>query len=134
MKTLRALILPFILFASSHVWADAEAQNAKIAERIKPVGTVCAGAECGGAVVVASSAARSGEAVYNTACVACHGSGLLGAPKKGDTAAWDVRYKQGEKTLLDHSINGLNAMPPKGTCSNCSDDELLSAIKYMADR
>src|SRR5690554_2473092 len=66
-------------------WADTDAANEKIVERIKPVGTVCAGSECAGPTAAASSGARSGEAVYNSACVACHGSGLLDAPKKGDT-------------------------------------------------
>lgn len=135
MKQLKALIIMAITIFAVQAWADTDAANQKIQERIKPVGTVCAGAECGGASeAAASSSARSGESIYNKACVACHGSGLLDAPKKGDTAAWDKRYAQGEETVLKHAINGLNAMPPKGTCNDCSDDELLSAIHFMAGR
>ncbi|MAK92193.1 MAG: cytochrome c5 family protein [Oceanospirillaceae bacterium] len=117
--------------AQAHAATDAQAD--KIAERIKPVGEVCVGAECGGAAVAAAEP-RSGEEVYNGACTACHGSGLLGAPKTGDKAAWDDRLAKGMDATLQNAINGINAMPPKGTCANCSDDELMAAIKYMSGR
>jgi len=78
-----------------------------------------------------AAAARSGEEVYNSACMACHASGVAGAPKVGDTAAWQARAEKGMDTLLHNAVNGLNAMPPKGTCANCSDDELKAAIEYM---
>src|SRR5690606_41775601 len=73
-----------------------------------------------------------GEAVYNTACMACHAVGVLGAPKKGDKAAWDDKLAKGLDASLQNAINGINAMPPKGNCLNCSDDELLAAIKFMS--
>ena len=34
--------------------------------------------------------------------------------------------------LLAKAISGINAMPPKGTCADCSDDELKAAIKHMS--
>jgi cytochrome c5 len=34
-------------------------------------------------------------------------------------------------TLLSNAINGINAMPAKGTCAACSDDELKAAIEYI---
>lgn len=133
MKQLKALILAAatLIMAQAHAATDAQAD--KIAERIKPVGEVCVGAECGGAAVAAAEP-RSGEEVYNGACTACHGSGLLGAPKTGDKAAWDDRLAKGMDAALQNAINGINAMPPKGTCANCSDDELMAAIKYMSGR
>lgn len=136
MKKLKALIIMAVTIFAFQAWADTDAANKKIYERIKPVGTVCAGSACGGAdaAPAAASTARSGESVYNSACVACHGSGLLNAPKKGDAAAWDARFAQGEATVLKHAIEGLNAMPPKGTCGNCSDDDLMAAINYMSGR
>tara|TARA_Y100001970_G_scaffold243370_1_gene308555 strand:- start:54 stop:455 length:402 start_codon:yes stop_codon:yes gene_type:complete len=132
-KQLKALILAAatLIMAQAHAATDAQAD--KIAERIKPVGEVCVGAECGGAAVAAAEP-RSGEEVYNGACTACHGSGLLGAPKTGDKAAWDDRLAKGMDATLQNAINGINAMPPKGTCANCSDDELMAAIKYMSGR
>ncbi|MCQ2030890.1 c-type cytochrome [Stutzerimonas zhaodongensis] len=114
------------------------ATNDDIAERLKPVGNVCIqGEECaaaGGATAAAGDAARSGSDVYGKFCTACHGSGLLNSPKTGDSAAWTARADAagGLDGLLKHAISGINAMPPKGTCADCSDDELLDAIKHMS--
>lgn len=133
MKQLKALILAAATLVAAQAFANTDTQAEKIRERIKPVGEVCVGADCGGAAVVASGP-RSGEEVYNTACTACHGAGILGAPKLGDTAAWDERLNKGMDEVLAVAISGINAMPPKGNCANCSDDELLAAIKYMSGR
>jgi len=85
--------------------------------------------------VPAPVAARSGKQVYETTCFACHGVGAAGAPKFGDKAAWAPRISQGMDTLVTHAINGFQGktgmMPPRGTCANCSDDELKSAVDYM---
>ncbi len=58
----------------------------------------------------------------------------MNAPKTGDSAAWQARAdaKGGLDGILKTAISGINAMPPKGTCSDCSDDELLGAIKSMS--
>lgn len=113
----------------------------EIAQRIKPVGEVCVqGQECanagaaGSAVVAAASAGRSADDIINKHCIACHGSGLLNAPKIGDDAVWQERSANqgGLEGLLKFSISGINAMPPKGTCSDCTDDELMGAIKSMS--
>lgn len=111
---------------------DDARMEAKIAENIKPVGEVNVGtAPAPAAAPVASAGPRSGDEVYNAHCVACHASGVAGAPKVGDSAAWAPRAAQGIDTLLTHATNGLNAMPPKGTCGACSQDELKGAIEYM---
>nr|WP_284060478.1 c-type cytochrome [Pseudomonas sp. NW5] len=112
--------------------------NDAIAERLKPVGSVCiAGQECAGVGAVAAAAggaARSADDVIAKHCNACHGVGVLGAPKVGDTAAWQARAdaKGGVEGILKTAIAGINAMPAKGTCNDCSDDELLAAIKKMS--
>ena len=114
------------------------ATNDDIAERLKPVGEVCIqGEECaaaGPAAAAAGGGALSGEEVVGKFCNACHGTGLLNSPKVGDTAAWQVRAdeKGGLDALLANAITGINAMPPKGTCASCSDDELMAAIKQMS--
>ena len=114
------------------------ATNDDIAERLKPVGEVCIqGEECaaaGPAAAAAGGAARSGEAVVGQFCNACHGTGLLNSPKIGDAAAWQARADKegGLDGLLAKAITGINAMPPKGTCADCSDDELLAAIEHMS--
>lgn len=72
------------------------------------------------------------EAKYNKSCAACHSSGAAGSPKKGDKAAWAPRVKKGEAALLTSVKNGLNAMPARGLCMDCSDSDYKSLIKYMS--
>ena len=107
-----------------------------IAERLKPVGEVCVmGEECKGVgevAAVAGGAARTADDIVAKHCGACHTPGILGAPKVGDTAAWQARASNGLDGLLANAISGINAMPPKGTCNDCSDDELREAIQKMS--
>ncbi len=112
--------------------------EAAVAERIKPVAQLNTGAPIApeapaAAAPVAAGGARSGQDVYQSACFACHGTGAAGAPKLGDAAAWAPRASKGIDALMNSAINGLNAMPPRGTCGNCSDDELKAAIEYMVE-
>lgn len=116
--------------------AAADALTDEVAERIKPVGNVCVqGEDCGAATVATAAAAvseaRSGEAVYNTACTACHSTGAGGAPKLGDVAAWAERIAQGNESLYNNAINGLNAMPAKGLCMDCSEEEIKLSVDYL---
>lgn len=83
--------------------------------------------------VVASSGPRSGEQVYNGACAGCHAAGVAGAPKLGDKAAWAPRLKTGDDALWNSLMNGKNAMPPKGMCMDCSEDELKAVLAYVVD-
>jgi cytochrome c5 len=114
----------------------ASSAEEKIIERIKPAGHVCLEGDdsCGAAAapVATAGGARSGEDVYNASCSACHSTGVAGAPKFG-TAEWAERGAKGIDSLLATAISGINAMPPKGTCANCSDDELKGAIEYMVN-
>ena len=103
-------------------------------ERIKPVGSVCmAGDECAAAVVqlAAADGPRTGEQVYSKACTTCHAAGIAGAPKMGDVAAWGPRIEKGMETLYSSAIKGLNGMPAKGMCFDCSDEELKASVDYM---
>ncbi|HAT40212.1 MAG TPA: hypothetical protein DCS87_00600 [Rheinheimera sp.] len=99
--------------------------------RIAPVGSVYL---AGAATEAAKpTGPRTGDQVYNTTCIACHGSGALGAPKKGNAEEWKPRLAQGLEVLHKHAIDGIRAMPPRGTCADCSDDEILAAIKFMTE-
>ena len=102
----------------------------QIRERIQPVGKVNVAGEAA-RQAQQSSGPRGGEEVYADACAACHDSGAAGAPKIGDTGAWADRLAKGDDTLYDHAINGFNAMPAKGGCSDCSDEEVQNAVDYM---
>ncbi len=113
-----------------------------VVENIKPVGEVyiagesepeAAPAPAADAAVTADAGAKSGEQVYNSNCVACHGTGAAGAPKLGDTAAWAPRIAAGMDSLLANATNGLKAMPPKGLCMTCSEAELQGAVEYMVN-
>lgn len=122
-----------LLATSVAVQAISPATEKAIADRIKPAGAVCVegDASCAGAVAAAGGAPRSGDAVYNASCMACHGTGAGGAPKLGDKAAWAPRIAQGVDTLVKHAIGGFNAMPAKGLCMTCSDDEIKAAVEHM---
>lgn len=118
------------LLASQSFAMSAEKKQA-IVDRIKPVGEVCVqgDSKCAGAVAAAGGAAKSGEEVFNSTCTGCHSTGAAGAPKLGDKAAWAPRIAAGK--YYEHALNGLNAMPPKGMCTACSDDEIKATVDYM---
>jgi len=114
----------------------AVASTDDIAERIKRVGDVCVeGSDCvsmAAASTVAVTGSASVESNFNKSCATCHNSGVAGAPKYGDAAAWGARIEKGLDTLYANTINGLPpAMPQKGMCFSCSDDELRALVDYM---
>jgi cytochrome c5 len=110
-----------------------------VEQRIKPVGELVkfdGAAPPPAPVAVAAAAAapavaKSGEEVYNAACVACHGTGVAGAPKSGDKAAWGPRIAQGAATLYEHAIKGFKTMPAKGGNTTLSDAEVKAAVDYQ---
>lgn len=134
-KALAALGLGLALTSSIQAATSDEA----IIERIKPIGEVCVQGDenCGGASAAAAAAssggARSGEEIYSASCTTCHAAGIIGAPKFGTSAMADRLAEKGMDTLMNHALNGFNAMPARGTCATCSDDEIKSAIEYMVN-
>ena len=107
-----------------------------IAERLKPVGDLCmSGDDCAAAPVAAaaSTGPRSGSDVYDSKCMTCHATGAAGAPKFGDAGAWSDRIGKGLDTLYANAINGINGMPAKGLCMDCSDDEIKATVDYMVE-
>ena len=83
----------------------------------------------------AADAPHPGEAVYNNFCFSCHAAGVSGAPKLGDKEAWAPRIAKGQDLLLQATIEGVPpAMPAKGMCFNCSDEELASVVDYMVQQ
>lgn len=132
-KVLAAVLVGFGLTAGV-VMASVEDQ---IRARIAPVGEVCLQGDdtCGAAApaAAASDGPRSGADVYAAACQACHAAGVAGAPVTGDASSWGNRLDQGLETLVAHAIDGLGAMPAKGGCGTCSDDDIEAAVVYMVD-
>lgn len=139
MKLIKKILVAQTAVLALWAMSAQAATDEAIAERLKPVGEVCIqGEECAaagaGAAVAAGGAVRSGADVYGKFCTACHSTGLLNAPKTGDSAAWTAKADAsgGLDGLLKNAISGINAMPPKGTCGDCSDDELKAAIQHMS--
>jgi cytochrome c5 len=81
-----------------------------------------------------AAAGQGGEAVYGKACIVCHSTGVAGAPKVGDKAAWEPRLAQGMDTLMSTALKGKGAMPPKGGHASLSDAEIKAAIEYMLEK
>lgn len=65
-------------------------------------------------------------------CALCHVGGEGGAPRMGDLEAWQPRLAQGQRQLLDNTLEGLNRMPPLGYCMDCSDEDFVAMIKMMS--
>jgi cytochrome c5 len=134
---MKMLAVPATVLA---LWAASAqaATNDDIAKRLEPVGKVCIqGEECKGmevAVTAGGGGAKTPDEIIAKHCNACHSTGLLGAPKIGDTAAWKERadHQGGLDGILAKAITGINAMPPKGTCADCSDADLKGAIEKMS--
>lgn len=141
MRAFKATILLTLITTASVQAAPATVDKItrkEIAERLAPATTVCLiGQPCANASaapLVASGEPRTGEGVYGSFCTACHELGVLNAPKKGDKAAWDAKLadRGSYEQLLTNSITGIGAMPPRGTCMDCSDEEISLAIQYMS--
>ena len=72
--------------------------------------------------------------LYETSCKACHAIPDTGAPLVADRAVWDLRWKQGEAVLLDHTIQGFKAMPAGGQCLACAPADFQGLIRFLAGR
>lgn len=112
----------------------AEAEN--IAARLQGSSKVCVfGDECaqGMRVPGAPTGPKTPEDVYNTFCQACHATGANNAPVFGNAEAWAPRIAKGVDALYASAINGFNngAMPVKGTCMDCTDDEIKATVDHI---
>lgn len=123
------LIVMLVLDIRGSQQADVSSEEAQkaLTERIKPFATLDAVDPT--AVVVE----KSGQEVYDAACVACHGSGALGAPRFENKADWGSRLGQGYDTLIKHAIEGIRNMPPRGGNADLKDTEIARAVAYMAN-
>jgi cytochrome c5 len=80
----------------------------------------------------AAAGKPDGKKVYDTTCMVCHGTGVAGAPKFGDKAAWAPRMKTGIDALYATALKGKGAMPTKGGNASLPDVDVKAAVDYMA--
>lgn len=127
----------FIMFPLS-LQASLDNERDKIQNRIKPVGNVTVEKSTSSASAPASTNSKpvtknaAGQETYEHHCVICHQAGVAGAPKFRDEDSWKPRLATADiNALVASAIKGKNAMPPKGTCQECSDSDIKAAIDYM---
>lgn len=86
----------------------------------------------------ATDGESDGELIYQTNCLACHATGVAGAPVVGTAADWVTRLGQGFETLLAHALQGFTGetgvMPARGGNANLTDAEVAAAIRYMTEQ
>jgi cytochrome c5 len=77
---------------------------------------------------------RTGEQVVNAQCIKCHGTGVGGAPKIGDRAAWTPRISRGLDAVVASAIHGHGGMPARGGMADATDAEIRAAVLYMFNK
>ena len=86
-------------------------------------------------VLGAATQAQAGvEETYKAKCMACHDNGIAGAPKLGDKDAWAPRIAAGRDAMIATATKGKGAMPPMGTCMECTAEEIAALVDYMVDK
>ncbi len=126
----------FIANALAPEALDKDTQARVIEERIKPIGQVITDPAALLKVSATTAAARvpmSGADVVAKVCSACHGTGVLNAPKIGDKATWGSKRKAagGDAGLVANAVKGKNAMPPRGGDPTLTDAEIKAAVEQM---
>lgn len=78
---------------------------------------------------------QKGKEVYDKICYTCHKAGIAGAAKLDDKERWEESAAKGKEALYSTVKNGVTGdygvMPAKGSCADCSDEELQAAVDYM---
>lgn len=127
-----AIVLPFfilvgvisLIYPANPTVAYPASHPEATAQRIQKVGSI--------ELQAANRELKSGEAVFNTQCAACHNTGAAGAPKFKDAGAWSARIAKGYDTLLTSALKGKGAMGAQG--GGAFDDvEIGRAVVYMAN-
>lgn len=135
-KTIGLFLALCLGLISTVAFAQSDKVMQAIESRLKPAGELCmAGEDCAAAPAAAASAEpRSGQEVFENSCVMCHGEGKqVGAPIINVASDWEARLEKGMDTLYVNAIDGYNAMPAMGLCSDCSEEEVMAAVDYMVE-
>lgn len=131
---MRGSVLAFLLLSSFFSCAGSNEVERQIEQRIQPVGKVHVQEELETTVKKIRPVHKEepGKKIYERFCGVCHRDGLVGAPKIHDQQAWSSRLSgRTLNELVTSALKGLNAMPAKGTCFACTEEDIKSAIEYM---
>ncbi|MBI4356551.1 MAG: cytochrome c5 family protein [Gammaproteobacteria bacterium] len=132
MRKWRSGIGVIIFWGCTSLFADHTSEHS-IAQRIKPaegVKSLKSDVKVASEKNLKPSETNIGQTRYQTLCISCHGMGVSGAPRLV-AADWKERRKKGIEALLSNATQGIKAMPPKGTCMQCTQAELKATIAYM---
>jgi len=123
-------------YASRSLKDDPAMSDAAVAKRLAAVAVLAVdpNAPPPAASPAPGSATGSGKSTFDGVCTACHATGVAGAPKLGDKAAWAPRLKAGKDALYNTALHGKGTMPPKGGNPALSDADVKAAVDYMVDR
>ncbi|MGE5355904.1 MAG: c-type cytochrome [Deltaproteobacteria bacterium] len=80
---------------------------------------------------------ENGKKIYSKTCMTCHYAGVSNAPalqpEKYKLEHWQKRADKGIDSLMHSALNGRpgTTMVARGTCMDCTDQDLYDAIHYM---
>lgn len=80
---------------------------------------------------------QAGKKIFYQFCAACHHSSpviQVHAPLINDKKIWQIKSQMGMSSLLKLTTDGIGAMPARGGCFECSDEQLRKTIQYMLDQ
>ena len=95
------------------------------------LGAIACAALAAAGLAQAQGGERTGEQIVKQQCAACHQTGVGGAPRIDDRAAWARRMKFGLNATVRSATKGHGAMPARGGLADITDAELRAAILYM---
>jgi len=134
---MKKFIPVFVITLAVVLFFNGKKYDELVSSRLSSSIAVCLeGQSCGQATamnVVTTAGSRSAELIYTTGCAACHDSGIAGAPMMGNKSQWEARQAKGYEMLVNNAYNGINGMPAKGLCADCTKEEIDIAVQYMLD-
>lgn len=80
------------------------------------------------------TAAFDAQQLYVYVCAGCHDSGAYRAPRPSVQAERKTLLGKQRDSVYANVINGLGAMPARGLCHFCTDEQLRRTVDYMLDR
>lgn len=120
-----------VVFMANKAGAKFAEPAAPAAEKAAAPAAATAAAPAANAAAAPAPGKPDGKKIFETTCIACHGTGVAGAPKAGDKAAWAPHLKEGMQALYANALKGKNAMPPKGGNAALSEADIRAAVDYL---